>query len=68
MSRTEKGIHRLIISLLFSLVTWVIIDNLIVEVSAVRYIFIELTVVLCMKFSIFTIQKLRLDDPSRTGR
>lgn len=62
MSRMEKGIHRLFISLVFSLLNWIIIDNLIVELSVGKYIIVEIILVISMKFSIFTIRKFNLHD------
>lgn len=68
MSKTEKAVHRLMISLGFSLLNWIIIDNLLVEISLWKYIFIELLLVFSMKFSIFTIRKLRLSHDSSSRR
>lgn len=60
MSPVEKVIHKLGISLLFTIVNWVIVDNFIVDISFLRYLFIELLLVVSMKFSIFTTRKLKL--------
>jgi len=60
MSISEKMIHRFLISLVFSLFNWVIIDHFIVELAFVKYIFVELFLLVSMKFYIFTTQKLKI--------
>lgn len=60
MSPVEKGIHRFLISALFTLLNWVIVDNLIVTISFWKYLIVEVLLVVSMKFSIFTTRKLKL--------
>lgn len=60
MSPIEKGIHRLVISLCFSVLTWLIVDHFIVDLPLWKYFIIELLLVISWKFSIFTTRKLNL--------
>lgn len=61
MSSVEKVVHKLLISLVFTLVNWVIVDNLIVEIPFWKYLIIELFLVISMKFYTFTTRKLDQD-------
>jgi hypothetical protein len=61
MTIKEKLIHGFFLSILFSLINWLIIDKFIVNVSIYKYFFIELVLVLSIKFYKFTKLKLRLD-------
>ena len=56
----ERNIHRLVVSILFSLLNWVVVKNLIIELPFWKYFIIELLLLVSMKFYIFTIQKLKL--------
>lgn len=60
MSIYEKTINKLIISLLFTIMNWIIINNFIVEIIYWKYLFIEILLVVSMKLSIFTTRKLKL--------
>jgi hypothetical protein len=60
MSPLEKVIHKLFISIMFSITNWIIIDNFIVEISLIKYIFVEILLLVSMKFYIFTTRKLNL--------
>lgn len=60
MNRFERGINRFLISLLFSVFTWLTIDWLLIELPFWKYIIIELLLLVSMKFSTFTIRKLDL--------
>lgn len=60
MSAVEKLLHKLFISLVFSIINWVVIDSLIVEISIARYFFVEVLLLVSMKFYIFTTRKFNL--------
>jgi hypothetical protein len=60
MGRYEKVIHRFLLGMLFSLITWFIIDKLIIEIEFWKYFIIELLIVGILRISTFTNQKLGL--------
>jgi hypothetical protein len=60
MSKVEKIVHRLFISLVFSIMNWMLIDCLIIELPVWKYFVIELFLVISMKFYIFTTRKMKL--------
>lgn len=60
MTFNEKVVHRLLISLVFTAINWVLIDWLIVEIPFWRYLIVEVFLVVSLKFYTFTIRKLNL--------
>jgi hypothetical protein len=60
MSPQEKRIHRALISLVFSLINWLLVDLFLVELPFWKYFIIELFLVISMKFYIFTTRKMNL--------
>lgn len=60
MSGTEKIIHRLVLSTIYTLFNWIIVNWLIVDISFWRYLIIEVFLVISMKFYIFTTRKMNL--------
>jgi len=60
MSEKEKLLHRLAISAVFTVLNWIVIDKLIVELPFWKYLIIELFLVVSMKFYIFTTRKMKL--------
>lgn len=60
MSPTERRIHKALISLVFSLINWMIIDYTLVDLPFWKYFIIELFLVVSMKFYIFTTRKMNL--------
>jgi hypothetical protein len=60
MSSLEKVIHKLFLSLVFTIINWIVIDHFIVELSFIKYIFVEVLLLFSMKFYIFTTRKLNL--------
>lgn len=60
MSSTERVINRLLISLVFTMLNWVLVDWLVIELPLWKYIIIELFLVVSMKFYIFTTRKMNL--------
>jgi len=61
MTLKEKVMHSLLLGLLFSFLNWMIINNLIINLSIFQYIFIELTLVVSIKLFKFTKVKLNLN-------
>jgi hypothetical protein len=61
MTVREKFFHSFFLGVLFSIINWIIIDNFIINVSILRYIFIELTLVISIKLFKFTTLKLNLN-------
>jgi len=47
-------VHRLVLSILFSIINWLIIDSFWIEMSFIEYFIIELIVVVSLKLYIFT--------------
>jgi len=60
MSSVEKVVNRLLISLVFTALNWVVVDFFIVDVSFWRYLIIELFLVVSLKFYTFTTRKMNL--------
>jgi hypothetical protein len=61
MTRKEKMFHSLILSCLFSLLSWFTIDRFITKVSFWQYFFIEFILILSLKLFNFTKQRLNLE-------
>jgi hypothetical protein len=60
MSSVEKVVNRLLISLVFTALNWIVVDFFIVEISFWRYLIIELFLVVSLKFYTFTTRKMNL--------
>jgi hypothetical protein len=60
MTKYEKLIHRFIISMFFSLISWLIINNLIVDVYFYKYMIIEILLLVMLKLSTLLTKKLGL--------
>ena len=60
MSSVEKVVHKLLISIVFTVLNWIVVDFLIVDISFWRYLIIELFLVISLKFYTFTTRKLDL--------
>jgi hypothetical protein len=58
--KIENTLHKIILSVLFVFINWLIINNLIVDVSILRYVFIEGIILVSMKCYILLISKLKL--------
>jgi hypothetical protein len=61
MTIREKIVHSLLISILFSTLNWLIIDNFILNLSVTKYIFIEIVLIISIKLFKFTKLKLKLN-------
>lgn len=60
MGKYEKILHRFLLGIIFSLMSWAIINGLIIEISFWKYFITELIIVAILKVSTFTNQKLGL--------
>jgi hypothetical protein len=60
MSATEKTVHKLLLSIIYALFNWMIVNWLVVELSFWKYLIIELFLLVSMKFYIFTTRKMNL--------
>lgn len=60
MSSVEKVVHRLLISIVFTVFNWIVIDFFIVDLPFWKYLIIELFLVISLKFYTFTTRKLNL--------
>jgi hypothetical protein len=61
MTVKEKIIHTLILSLMFSIISWFVVDNFIIDISFLKYFLIEIILIVSLKFYKFTIQKFKLN-------
>jgi hypothetical protein len=62
MKTYEKYFHKATLSLLFSILCWLLIKNLIIDIGFFRYFLIELLLILSMRLLKFTLTKLKLDE------
>jgi hypothetical protein len=60
MGKYEKALNKTIISLIFSLLNWIIVNRFIIEIPFYKYFIIEILLIVSMKIFIFTTQKLKL--------
>ena len=60
MSSVEKVVNKLLLSLVFTALNWIVVDFFIVDVSFWRYLIIELFLVVSLKFYTFTTRKMNL--------
>jgi hypothetical protein len=61
MTTKEKMLHSFIISCLFSLLSWFIINRFITKVSFWQYFFIEFILIISLKLFNFTKHRLNLE-------
>ena len=54
-------IHRFILSLLFSIINWKLIDAFLIELPFWKYFIIEISILVMIKFLTFTYEKAGLD-------
>lgn len=55
-------IHRFILSLLFSIINWKLIDAFLIELPFWKYFIIEISILIMIKFLTFTYEKAGLDE------
>jgi|688.fasta_scaffold206681_3 hypothetical protein len=58
MKITSKQVHAVILAFLFSIVNWLIVKNLIIEITFIKWIFIEILFAFSMKLYNFTVTKI----------
>jgi hypothetical protein len=68
MTTFEKLSHRLLLGAAFTIMNWFIVTTFIIEVSFFKYFFIELLLVLSMKFFKFTLTKFKLNNEQYSSR
>jgi hypothetical protein len=61
MTLKQKILHSIFLGILFSIINWLLIDNLIINLSIYKYVFIEIVLVISIKLYKFTKLKLNLD-------
>jgi hypothetical protein len=62
MKTYAKVIHRIILSTLFSILTWIIVKSFIIEITFLRYFLVELILYFSMNLLKFTLQKFKIHD------
>jgi len=60
--RIPLWVHRLILSLCFSFVTWIIINMLLIKISIIKYFVLEFLLLLSAKMYIFTCSKFNIEE------
>lgn len=60
MTHFQRAIHSLLISFIFSIFNWIIIDNLLIPISFSKYVLIEIMFIISMKLYLFTLKKTKL--------
>ena len=61
MKLYEKIIHSFLLSFLFTVLTWIVVNKLILEMSFIRYLIIEFILIISLKLFNFTKLKLKLN-------
>lgn len=62
MKAHEINIHKLFLSLLFSIMCWLLIDYAIIKMSFLTYVIIELIIELSKRFLKFTLKTFKIND------
>lgn len=60
MTIFEKTVHHLLLSVLFTLINWFIVDYFIINITFIKYFIIEIILVLSLKFYKFTLTKFKI--------
>lgn len=55
-------VHRFVLSVLFSIINWTIIDTFLIKMPLWKYFIIEISVLIMVKLLIFTYQKFGLEE------
>lgn len=58
MPNISYHVHKLLLSCIFSLGNWLLINTLLVDISIIKYIIVELIVLISLKCFIFTARKI----------
>jgi hypothetical protein len=60
MGKYEKALNKTILSVLFSILNWTLINKFLIEIPFYKYFIIEILLIVSMKIFIFTTQKFKL--------
>jgi accessory gene regulator protein AgrB len=60
MGKYEKALNKTILSILFSILNWTLINRFLIEIPFYKYFIIEILLIVSMKIFIFTTQKFKL--------
>jgi hypothetical protein len=60
MGKYEKALNKTILSVLFSILNWALINKFLIEIPFYKYFIIEILLIVSMKIFIFTTQKIKL--------
>jgi hypothetical protein len=60
MTNFQRGLHSLLLSVAFTLITWMIIDTFVINVSFSKYILLEVAILISEKLYLFTLSKTNL--------
>jgi hypothetical protein len=60
MGKYEKALNKTILSVLFSILNWTLINKFLIEIPFYKYFIIEILLIVSMKIFIFTTQKIKL--------
>lgn len=55
-------VHRLLISILFSVVNWKLIDLILIDIQIWKYFIIEFTILVLVRLLVFTYRQLDIED------
>ena len=55
-------LHRIILSIINTMVTWMVVDLLLVKISIFKYCILEIIFLVSLKFYTFTCSKLKLNQ------
>lgn len=55
-------VHRFLISVLFSIVNWQLINKFLIEIPIWKYFIIEISILIMVKILIFTYEKIGLQE------
>lgn len=60
MTNFQRGLHSLLLSIAFTLMTWMIIDSFIISLSFGKYLIIEVAILVSEKLYLFTLSKTNI--------
>lgn len=63
MHKLPMWFHRLVLSAIFSVLNWLLVDWLIVELSFLKYFFVEVLLIVSLKLYTFISSRLQSETP-----
>jgi len=60
-------VHRFFLAAVFTVMTWLFVDRVIIDIGFLQYFFVEVTYLISLKLYIFILQLQFPDDDSRNG-